>query len=64
MLGDWYVVEYYASAEEALSYSCMRAVFTQDDHIPAAGILLNTFHDVFAHIVLLGALYHSIFTRH
>lgn len=37
MLGDWYVVEYYASAEEALSYSCMRAVFTQDDHVPAAG---------------------------
>ncbi|CAG9787124.1 unnamed protein product [Diatraea saccharalis] len=36
MLGDWYVVEYYASAEEALSYSCMRAVFTQDDHIAAA----------------------------
>ncbi|XP_049871101.1 uncharacterized protein LOC126370296 [Pectinophora gossypiella] len=36
MLGDWYVVEYYASAEEALEYSCMRAVFTQDDHIPAA----------------------------
>ena len=35
MLGDWFVVEYYASAEEALSYSCMRAVFTQDDHVPA-----------------------------
>ncbi|VVC96663.1 uncharacterized protein LOC126975906 [Leptidea sinapis] len=33
MLGDWFVVEYYASAEEALSYSCMRAVFTQDDHV-------------------------------
>ncbi|KAJ0177909.1 hypothetical protein K1T71_006782 [Dendrolimus kikuchii] len=36
MLGDWYVVEYYASAEEALEYSCMRAVFTEDDHVPAA----------------------------
>ncbi|XP_028043596.1 uncharacterized protein LOC114253053 [Bombyx mandarina] len=35
ILGDWYVVEYYASAEEALSYSCMKAVFTQDDHVPA-----------------------------
>ncbi|KAJ2947556.1 hypothetical protein O0L34_g17346 [Tuta absoluta] len=37
MLGDWFVVEYYASAEEALEYSCMRAVFTQDDHVPATG---------------------------
>uniref|UniRef100_A0A2H1WKQ0 SFRICE_033760 n=1 Tax=Spodoptera frugiperda TaxID=7108 RepID=A0A2H1WKQ0_SPOFR len=36
MLGDWYVVEYYASAEEALSYSCMKAVFTEDDHVPTA----------------------------
>ncbi|CAH2040693.1 unnamed protein product, partial [Iphiclides podalirius] len=36
MLGDWFVVEYYASAEEALSYSCMRAVFTEDDHVQAA----------------------------
>ncbi|KPJ02409.1 hypothetical protein RR46_08206 [Papilio xuthus] len=36
MLGDWYVVEYYASAEEALSYSCMRAVFTEDDHVQTA----------------------------
>ncbi|XP_061704933.1 uncharacterized protein LOC133516168 [Cydia pomonella] len=36
MLGDWYVVEYYASAEEALSYSCMKSVFAQDDHVPAA----------------------------
>ncbi|CAH3994274.1 unnamed protein product [Pieris brassicae] len=35
MLGDWFVVEYYASAEEALSYSCMRAVFTEDDHVQA-----------------------------
>ncbi|XP_041989053.1 uncharacterized protein LOC121740429 [Aricia agestis] len=33
MLGDWYVVEYYASEEEALSYSCMKSVFTQDDHV-------------------------------
>ncbi|XP_072949994.1 apolipoprotein D [Epargyreus clarus] len=36
MLGDWYVVEYYASAEEALSYSCMKAVFTEDDHVQGA----------------------------
>ncbi|CAH1981051.1 unnamed protein product [Acanthoscelides obtectus] len=28
MLGKWYVVEYYASSEEALSYRCMRAEFT------------------------------------
>lgn len=55
MLGDWYVVEYYASAEEALSYSCMRAVFTQDDHVPAAGMLLNMLHCAFAHILLVGA---------
>lgn len=38
MLGDWYVVEYYASEEEALSYSCMRAVFIEDDHVQAEGI--------------------------
>lgn len=38
MLGDWFVVEYYASAEEALSYSCMKAVFTEDDHVPTAGL--------------------------
>lgn len=37
MLGSWFVVEYYASAEEALSYSCMRSVFAQDDHVQAAG---------------------------
>ncbi|CAG4964669.1 unnamed protein product [Colias eurytheme] len=35
MLGDWFVVEYYASAEEALSYSCMRAVFNAEDHVQA-----------------------------
>lgn len=28
MLGKWYVIEYYASSEEALSYRCMRAEFT------------------------------------
>ncbi|XP_072378090.1 apolipoprotein D isoform X1 [Diabrotica undecimpunctata] len=27
MLGTWYVIEYYASSEEALSYRCMRADF-------------------------------------
>ncbi|XP_063243649.1 uncharacterized protein LOC134542954 [Bacillus rossius redtenbacheri] len=26
LLGQWYVVQYYASSEEALSYRCMRAV--------------------------------------
>ncbi|KAI8420755.1 hypothetical protein MSG28_007969 [Choristoneura fumiferana] len=36
MLGSWFVVEYYASAEEALSYSCMKSVFAQDDHVQAA----------------------------
>ncbi|KAK9882217.1 hypothetical protein WA026_019731 [Henosepilachna vigintioctopunctata] len=28
LLGKWYVIEYYASSEEALSYRCMRADFT------------------------------------
>ncbi|KAJ8977162.1 hypothetical protein NQ317_003102 [Molorchus minor] len=28
MLGEWYVIDYYASSEEALSYRCMRANFT------------------------------------
>ncbi|KAK5649292.1 hypothetical protein RI129_000321 [Pyrocoelia pectoralis] len=28
MLGPWYVVQYYASSEEALPYRCMRANFT------------------------------------
>ncbi|CAH1109585.1 unnamed protein product [Psylliodes chrysocephalus] len=28
LLGKWYVIEYYASSEEALSYRCMRAEFT------------------------------------
>ncbi|CAH1119262.1 unnamed protein product [Phaedon cochleariae] len=27
MMGNWYVMEYYASSEEALSYRCMRADF-------------------------------------
>lgn len=31
MMGDWYVIEYYASSEEALSYKCMRAEFTLTD---------------------------------
>ncbi|XP_053605721.1 uncharacterized protein Karl [Plodia interpunctella] len=35
ILGDWFVVEYYASEEEALSYSCMQAVLSQDDHVQA-----------------------------
>ncbi|XP_060527126.1 uncharacterized protein LOC132702487 [Cylas formicarius] len=28
LLGKWYVMEYYASSEEALSYRCMQAEFT------------------------------------
>ncbi|CAH0553281.1 unnamed protein product [Brassicogethes aeneus] len=28
MMGDWYVIEYYASSEEALSYRCMHAEFS------------------------------------
>lgn len=27
LLGSWYVVQYYASSEEALAYRCMRAEF-------------------------------------
>ncbi|KAG7309584.1 hypothetical protein JYU34_004048 [Plutella xylostella] len=33
LLGAWYVVEYYASEEEALAYSCMRAELTENDHV-------------------------------
>ncbi|KAG5895371.1 hypothetical protein JTB14_029595 [Gonioctena quinquepunctata] len=28
MLGSWFIIEYYASSEEALSYRCMRAEFS------------------------------------
>lgn len=28
MLGKWFVIEYYASSEEALAYRCMRAEFS------------------------------------
>ncbi|XP_074041439.1 lipocalin/cytosolic fatty acid-binding protein Karl [Leptinotarsa decemlineata] len=28
MLGNWFIIEYYASSEEALSYRCMRAEFS------------------------------------
>ncbi|KAJ8920355.1 hypothetical protein NQ315_005219 [Exocentrus adspersus] len=28
MLGEWYVIEYYASSEEAIYYKCMRADFS------------------------------------
>lgn len=28
MMGQWFVVQYYASSEEALEYKCMRAVLS------------------------------------
>lgn len=31
MMGFWYVVQYYASSEEACEYSCMRCNFTMSD---------------------------------
>lgn len=31
MMGFWYVVQYYASSEEAPEYSCMRSIFSMDD---------------------------------
>lgn len=31
-MGTWYVVQYYASSEEALPYQCMRAKFTMSPH--------------------------------
>lgn len=37
LLGSWFVVEYFASAEEALSYSCMRAVFAEDETVNQGG---------------------------
>lgn len=36
MMGFWYVVEYYASSEEALEYSCMKCNFsmsTESAHV-------------------------------
>ncbi|XP_077285318.1 lipocalin/cytosolic fatty acid-binding protein Karl [Arctopsyche grandis] len=36
LLGQWYVIQYYASSEEDLSYKCMRAEFTEDDSISSA----------------------------
>lgn len=32
-MGTWYVVQYYASSEEALPYQCMRAEFTMSSHL-------------------------------
>ncbi|KAF7263375.1 hypothetical protein GWI33_002682 [Rhynchophorus ferrugineus] len=32
LLGKWYVIEYYASSEEALAYRCMRADFTMSSN--------------------------------
>lgn len=31
MMGFWYVVQYYASSEEAAEYSCMKCNFTMSD---------------------------------
>lgn len=36
MMGFWYVIEYYASSEEAAEYSCMKCNFsmlTEDAHV-------------------------------
>lgn len=33
LLGPWYIIEYYASSEEALSYRCMRADFTMSKQL-------------------------------
>lgn len=39
MLGFWYVVEYYASSEEAVEYSCMRADLSTGTSVP--GVFMN-----------------------
>ncbi|XP_022903789.2 apolipoprotein D [Onthophagus taurus] len=33
LLGKWYVIQYFATSEEALPYRCMRAEFTMSPHI-------------------------------
>ncbi|KAJ3640954.1 hypothetical protein Zmor_027486 [Zophobas morio] len=39
MMGRWYVIQYYASSEEALSYRCMRAEFTMSPFL--ADVTMN-----------------------
>lgn len=30
MMGSWYIVQYYASSEEAVEYACMKCNFSMD----------------------------------
>ncbi|XP_069669046.1 apolipoprotein D [Periplaneta americana] len=46
LLGSWYVVQYYASSEEALSYGCMRPVFSvSSDRLEVSMNFTYTFTD-------------------
>jgi len=38
-MGFWYVVEYYASSEEAPEYKCMRSQLSSPDAFP--GVFMN-----------------------
>ncbi|XP_017772896.1 PREDICTED: apolipoprotein D [Nicrophorus vespilloides] len=38
-LGNWYVIQYYASSEEALAYRCMQAEFTMS--VPFIDVTMN-----------------------
>lgn len=43
-LGFWYVVQYYASSEEAPVYGCMRSMFSmeEDNHVSVFYIYVRT----------------------
>jgi hypothetical protein len=46
LLGSWFVVQYYASSEEALSYGCMRPVFSvSPDRLQVSMNFTYTFTD-------------------
>lgn len=40
MMGFWYVVQYYASSEEAAEYSCMKCNFTMSDESALVGFAI------------------------
>lgn len=43
MMGFWYVVQYYASSEEAAEYSCMKCNFSMSDESALVGFFLLFF---------------------
>ncbi|KDR12765.1 apolipoprotein D [Zootermopsis nevadensis] len=55
LLGSWFVVQYYASSEEALSYGCMRPVFSvSPDRLQVSMNFTYTFTDDPASELLYG----------